>query len=44
MKEKEFVAIDEEGNARLSSKGIEAYEQLVKWILDNVGKLKFPKL
>jgi predicted transcriptional regulator len=44
MKEREFVSIDEEGNVRLSSKGIEAYEQLVKWILDNVGKLKFPKL
>jgi predicted transcriptional regulator len=44
MKEREFVTIDEEGNVRLSLRGIEVYEQLVKWILDNVGKLKFPKL
>jgi len=44
MKEREFVAIDEEGNVHLTARGVDAYDQLVKWILDNVGKLKFPKL
>ena len=43
MEERGFVEIDDGGNVRLTTKGSEAYDQLVTWILENVGKLRFPK-
>jgi len=43
MLEKEFVGIDSEGFVYLTEKGEEAYEKLVAWILEHVGRLEFPK-
>jgi predicted transcriptional regulator len=43
MLEKGFVEIDSEGFVYLTEKGEEAYEKLVKWILEHVGRLEFPK-
>jgi len=40
---KRFVEIDSEGFVYLTKKGEEAYEKLVKWILEHVGRLEFPK-
>jgi len=44
MIEKGFVEIDPEGFVSLTSKGNRAYEELVKWILEHVGRLEFPRL
>jgi predicted transcriptional regulator len=44
MSEKGFVRFDEEGNVLLTPEGFQAYDRLVKWILEYVGKLKFPRL
>lgn len=38
-----FVEVDAEGDVALTEKGYEAYERLVKWILEYVGRLRFPK-
>jgi predicted transcriptional regulator len=43
MLEKGFVEIDSEGFVYLTEKGEEAYEKLVIWILEHVGRLEFPK-
>jgi len=43
MLEKGFVEIDSEGFVYLTEKGEEAYEKLVKWILEHVGRLEFPR-
>ena len=44
MKEKRLVEIDEQDLVFLTEKGSETYERLVDWILEYVGKLKFPRL
>ncbi|MEM2247453.1 MAG: winged helix-turn-helix domain-containing protein [Thermoproteota archaeon] len=43
MMEKDFVEIDSEGFVYLTSKGNKAYEELVKWILEHIGRLEFPR-
>ncbi|MBO3769416.1 MAG: winged helix-turn-helix domain-containing protein [Thermoproteota archaeon] len=43
MSEKGFVEIDGEGVVYLTPKGEEAYNRLVKWILEYIGRLKFPR-
>jgi len=44
MAKKNFIIIDENGLVVLTEAGLEAYEQLVKWIMKHVGQLKFPRL
>jgi len=43
MSEQGLLKIDAEGNVTLTQLGIETYNNLVKWILQYVGKLKFPR-
>ena len=43
MNQEGLLKIDEEGNISLTKIGIETYDRLVKWILQYVGKLKFPR-
>jgi predicted transcriptional regulator len=43
MEGKEFIHIDPDGNIALTKKGAETYDELVKWILHYVGKVRFPK-
>jgi len=40
---KRICRIGFEGFVYLTEKGEEAYEKLVKWILEHVGRLEFPK-
>lgn len=44
MNEKGFVKTDSEDNVILTQKGYEVYDKLVKWILEYVGRLRFPRL
>ncbi len=44
MTEKDFVEIDNSGSVTLTKTGLEAYNQLVQWIMKHVGKLKFQRL
>lgn len=39
-----FVVIDENGLVILTKEGVEAYNDLVQWIMKHVGQLKFPRL
>ena len=41
MSDKGFVKIDDEGLVHLTKEGVQAYDDLVRWILKNVGQLKF---
>lgn len=43
MNQEGLLKIDEEGDISLTKIGIETYDKLVKWILQYVGKLKFPR-
>ena len=43
MQSKGFVEFDEAENVTLTPKGAETYDNLVKWILEYVGKVRFPK-
>ena len=43
MNQKGFVRFDEEDNVVLTQQGEEVYERLVRWILEYVGKLRFPR-
>ena len=38
-----LLQIDDEGNVSITKLGLETYDKLVKWILQYVGKLKFPR-
>ena len=44
MSEKGFIAIDENGLVNLTKAGSQVYDDLVQWIMKNVGQLKFPRL
>ena len=44
MREKGLVEIDEQDLVFLTEKGSETYGRLVDWIMEYVGKLKFPRL
>ncbi|MDG6954146.1 MAG: hypothetical protein JRN33_04085 [Nitrososphaerota archaeon] len=43
MNEKGFVRMDGEENVVLTEEGHDVYERLVEWILEYVGKLRFPR-
>ncbi len=43
MNQEGLLKIDQEGNISLTKLGIETYNNLVKWILQYVGKIKFPR-
>lgn len=43
METKGFVTLDPDGNISLTEKGKETYDELVRWILQYVGKVRFPK-
>jgi predicted transcriptional regulator len=44
MSKKGFVQLDQNSEVSLTKLGAETYDELVKWILQYVGKLRFPKL
>lgn len=44
MNDRHFVAINEDGQVSLTQAGIETYDELVRWILRYVGKVKFPRI
>jgi predicted transcriptional regulator len=44
MLERKFVEIDGNGNVKLTKAGIDAYDELVRWIMKYVGQLRFPRL
>jgi predicted transcriptional regulator len=44
MSEKGFVEVSADGSVTLTDAGQKAYDELVTWILKNVGKLKFPRI
>jgi len=44
MNQQGLLKIDDGGNVSLTKLGLETYNNLVKWILQYVGKLKFPRL
>ena len=43
MQSKGMIVYDKEGNVSLTEKGYETYSDLVKWILQYIGKVRFPK-
>jgi len=43
MSEKGFVEINDDGFVCLTQRGDEAYDRLIKWILEYIGRLKFPR-
>jgi predicted transcriptional regulator len=44
MTEKGFATLDEEGMVVLTKAGSEAYDELVRWILDHIGSLKLSRV
>jgi predicted transcriptional regulator len=44
MTKRGFIKVDENGFVILTTEGIEAYDDLVHWIMRYVGQLKFPRL
>lgn len=44
MVEKGFVEFDSSGDVVLTKKGAETYDQLVKWILQHIGRVRFQKI
>ena len=44
LSKKGFIEINKEEFVVLTKKGSEAYDDLVQWILKNIGQLKFPRL
>jgi len=44
MTERGFIKVDETGLVVLTKEGIDAYDDLVHWIMKYVGQLKFPRL
>jgi len=43
MSDKGLVQFDSNEEADLTKLGVETYDELVKWILQYVGKVRFPK-
>ncbi len=43
MSHEGLLKVDAEGNVALTKHGLETYDNLVKWILRYIGKLKFPR-
>jgi predicted transcriptional regulator len=44
MAHKGFVEFDSSGDVVLTKLGAETYDQLVKWILQHIGKVRFQKI
>ncbi|MEM2081396.1 MAG: winged helix-turn-helix domain-containing protein [Candidatus Bathyarchaeia archaeon] len=44
MAKKGFIIIDENGLVVLTEAGLEAYDELVQWVIKYIGQLKFPRL
>lgn len=44
MVDRGFVKVDSNDNVLLTKLGAKTYDEFVKWILQYVGKLRFPKL
>jgi predicted transcriptional regulator len=44
MSSKGLVCFDSNDDVLLTEKGIDTYGEVVKWILQYVGKVKFPKI
>ncbi len=44
MAEKGFVEFDSSGDVVLTKLGAQTYDQLVRWILDHIGRVRFPKI
>ncbi len=42
MKSKDLV-VEEDSQVKLTEKGINSYNKLVDWVIENVGKLDFHK-
>ena len=38
-----FVTLDAEGSVQLTADGMQAYNQLVQWIIQHVGQLRLPR-
>ena len=43
MSEKGFVELDSNGEVLLTKLGAETYDRLVNWIIQYIGKVRFPK-
>ncbi len=43
MSDRGLISIDSDGYVKLTRKGEETYLTLVQWIINYVGKLKFPR-
>jgi predicted transcriptional regulator len=44
MAKKGFIVFDSNNDVALTKLGIETYDQLVKWILQYIGKVRFQKI
>ena len=44
MHSKGFIQYDSNDDVVLTKLGAETYDQLVKWILDNIGRVRFQKI
>ncbi len=44
MSGKGFVRLGDEGIVYLTTEGVQAYEELVRWILKYIGQLRFGRL
>jgi predicted transcriptional regulator len=44
LSEKGFIEIKKDGSIVLTKEGSKAYDDLVQWIMKNIGQLKFPRL
>ena len=44
MAKKGFIEFDSNDNVVLTKQGAETYDQLVKWILQHIGKVRFQKI
>jgi hypothetical protein len=44
MSEKGLIKLDSNEQVVLTKLGADTYDELVKWILQYVGKIRFPKL
>ncbi len=44
MVQKGFIEFDSNGDVVLTKLGAETYDQLVKWILKHIGRVRFQKL
>jgi len=41
---KKLIQINDEGDVSITKSGLDAYDSIVRWILEHVGRLRFPKV